>query len=88
MSNAKPIDIPEGYTYIRCDRYSPKEFLEKYKDKETEKVCKEYIAEHKKEYYDTDDEIAIHFLYGNRRVNSLSNTLHSRTTKRYLKDNE
>ena len=75
--------IPEGYKYTRCDQYSPDEFLELYKSKEMKKVCKEYIEEHPKDIYTTDDQIAIHGLVRDRRANSLQLGFGRKTTKRY-----
>ena len=75
-------DIPEGYTYKRCDQYSAKEFLKMFQGKKAKETAQNYLNEHPKEVYDTDDEIAVLDILKSRVVQSLSSTRHSWTTKR------
>ena len=75
-------DIPDGYSYIRCDRYKPEDFTKMYREGYMRDVCEEYVRKHPKEWYDTNDEIAIHTILESRRVNRLLR----HTTKRYQSD--
>ena len=72
-------DIPEGYTYIRCDRYSREEFLRQFGVGHNYKICKEYVDAHPKEFYTTDDEIALKDLRKERSVTGIP----GKTTKKY-----
>lgn len=76
-------DIPEGYTYTRCDQYTAEEFVGMFKSKDVHKIAEEYVQEHPKEIYNTDDEIAIHDILKGRYVTSLMKTRQRNTTKRY-----
>ena len=73
-------NIPEGYTYQRCDQYTKEEFLKMF----TRPGCKnpsdgvlKYVEDHPKKFYNTDDTIEIHHL--SNPVNSLPGG----TTKKY-----
>lgn len=52
---------PEGYSYQRCDRYTAKEFVDMFRARGRKLLQRalEYVMEHPKDVYDTDDEIAI-----------------------------
>lgn len=75
-------DIPAGYTYIRCDTYTPEEFLEKYSAMNQTDICKEYMGDNPKGFYNTDDEIAIHNIHNERSVPGLLHGQNRSTTKR------
>lgn len=74
--------IPEGYTYKRCDIYTPDEFLSMYDKRQQRDICESYIKDHPKEYYNTDDEIAIHQIIESKRIVGLHNARHNYTTKK------
>lgn len=74
-------DIPDGYTYKRCDIYTKEEFLNMYSGKAIRDICEKYIEDNPKENYTTDDEIAIHKILDSRIVNPLEGG--RKTTKRY-----
>lgn len=76
-------NIPEGYTYKRCDQYSVDEFLGMFKSKDMRRIVEEYIRENPKEVYNTDDEIAVHQIHNGRSANSMHDVEHRCTTKRY-----
>lgn len=76
-------DIPEGYTYTRCDQYTAEEFAGMFKSKDVHKIAEDYVKEYPKEMYNTDDEIAIHNILRERDVTSLMKTRQRNTTKRY-----
>jgi len=77
------LDIPEGYTYVRCDQHSGKEFLKMCTKKGHKDVCEEYMKVNPKDIYNTDDEIAVHQLYEERRKVGMYEVRHKRTTKIY-----
>lgn len=58
MAN-RPENVPEGYTFKRCDQYSAEELIECFGTGRMQELAREYISAHPKEVYDTDDEIAI-----------------------------
>ena len=74
--------IPEGYTYTRCDRYTPEEFLEKYGGINLRDICEQYMKDNPKEVYNTDDEIAIHNIHKERAVPGLLHGRNTFTTKK------
>lgn len=76
-------NVPEGYTYKRCDRYTPEEFLAMYKSRDMKRVCREYIQENPKDIYTTDDQIALHERVRDRQANSLQRLYGRKTTKRF-----
>lgn len=76
-------DIPEGYTYMRCDQYTAEEFIKNYSNKAAKEIVREYTQEHPKEFYNTDDEIAVHQMMKERSVVSLKETHGRPYTKRY-----
>lgn len=84
------ISIPEGYTYKRCDQYTPEEFLERYTD-DNGKVSQyylEYVAANPKDVYTAKDVIEIREMAKVRQVGSLMDsggrsTVWGVTTKRY-----
>lgn len=84
----KDLSIPDGYTYKRCDRYSPKEFREFYLNERgyESEDCKEYMEEYQKEFYTNDDKIAIHERAFGRIVGSMFALTGKNTTKRYKYD--
>jgi len=77
------LDIPEGYTYTRCDQYSADEFMAMFKNDSMRRIVWEYIQAHPKDRYNTDDEIAVHQIHDDRTVNSMQDVEHRTTTKRY-----
>lgn len=80
--------IPEGYTYIRCDRYSKERFLNLYRDDDgnVAHCCVEYVAANPKEIYTVDDIIAIYEAARQREVGSMHDITGHNTTKRYAYD--
>lgn len=78
----EPMPIPEGYTFERCDQYTKEEFLKRFKANCAFEVYKEYVEANPKEYYDTDDEIAVHNIIAGRSVPGLIHGLNRFTTKR------
>lgn len=79
------MSIPEGYTYIRCDQYTPEEFRQMYTNQKghVSATAKEYMMMHPKDLYNTDDEIAIRELRRSREVGSMYADTGKHTTKRY-----
>lgn len=77
--------IPEGWTYKRCDIFTPEEFKEMYTndDGEVSRNYQEYIKNNKKEYYTVNDKIAIREMAMQHEVNSMYEISGRRTTKRY-----
>lgn len=75
-------DIPEGYTYTRCDQYSAEEFLEHYTSDRMRELCTEYIRDNPKEVYNTDDEIELHKILAARETPGLLHAMNRCTTKR------
>ena len=80
--------IPEGYTYVRCDQYTPEEFIRMYtNDKgEISEYCLEYMRDNPKDIYNTDDQIAIRMNARERDVGSIIAFTGKNTTKRYHYD--
>jgi len=76
-------DIPEGYTYKRCDQYSKEEFLGMFQSEGMRRIVSEYIKNNPKDTYNTDDEIAVHQIHDGLVVKSLNNVVHRNTTKQY-----
>jgi len=73
-------NIPEGYTYKRCDQYTKEEFLKLYINpgcKNPSKDALKYVTENPKEVYNTDDIIAVH------QLKNPVGSLQGGTTKRY-----
>lgn len=79
------LNIPEGYTYIRCDQYTPEEFKQQYtNDKGHVSLnCIEYMLRNPKNIYNTDDMIAIHNMSLEHEVGSMLHLTGKNTTKRY-----
>ena len=77
-----PKDIPEGYSFERCDIYTPEEFLAGYTSDKMREICEEYMRENPKDQYDTDDQIAIHRIVAERSVPGLLHGQNRYTTKR------
>ena len=79
-----PIDIPEGWKYTRCDKYTAEEFKNRVPHvcSEYSEIIEQYIKDNPKEYYDTDDELAIHDIFQERRVPGLLHGQNRPTTKR------
>lgn len=77
------LDIPEGYTYVRCDQYKAEDFAKMYRKGYMRDACLEYMKEHPKDIYNTDDEIAIHQILEQRRKVGMYEARHRRTTKIY-----
>jgi len=59
--------IPDGYTYQRCDIYTPNEFRARMSGYYEEAVNR-YISENQKPTYNTDDEIAVRHMRDERCV--------------------
>lgn len=76
-------NIPEGYTYTRCDQYTADEFLGMFQSDSMRRIVGDYIQTHPKDRYNTDDEIAVHQIHDGLVANSLHDVTHSNTTKRY-----
>lgn len=74
--------IPEGYTYVRCDLYSPDEFIELFPNALSQSIAIEYVKNNPKEQYNTDDTIAVYNEIDSRRVPGLIHGQHRSTTKR------
>ena len=83
-------EIPAGYTYTRCDRFTSSEFMEMYKDKDgtISEGCLEYMTANPKEYYTVDDRIAIREAAKIHDVGSLCALTGRNTTKRYAYDRD
>ena len=77
--------IPEGYTYIRCDQYSPKQFVQIYTndDGDVDPYCAEYVNQNKKDVYTISDRIAIREMKMANAVGSMLSITGRFTTKRY-----
>ncbi len=76
------MNIPEGWTYTRCDRYTKEEFKARYRQHLRVDIIEKYIEDNPKEYYDTDDEIAVHYILQERSVPGLLHGQNRNTTKR------
>ena len=78
-------DIPEGYSYTRCDQYTPEQFSERFTDNNGKVCldCRQYMTEYNKSIYNTDDEIAVIHMGVERDVNSMYTLTGRNTTKRY-----
>lgn len=76
-------NIPEGYTYTRCDQYSADEFLGMFQSNDMRRIVTEYIKDNPKDIYNTDDEIAVHQIHDGLVVNSMNDVEHRSTSKRY-----
>ncbi len=77
------VDIPEGYTYTRCDQYSADEFMGMFQSESMRKIVEAYIEDNPKDIYNTDDEIAVHQIHDGLVVKSLNDVVHRNTTKQY-----
>ena len=84
------MNIPEGYTYTRCDRYTPEQFADMYRNDrgKVSKKCQEYMANNPKRTYNTDDVIAIHCIGLEREVGSMYELTGKTSTKRYDYDHD
>ena len=76
------MNIPAGWTYTRCDRYTKDEFRARHRQHLRVDIIEKYIEDNPKEYYDTDDEIAIHYILQERTVPGLLHGQNRKTTKR------
>lgn len=76
-------NIPEGYTYRRCDQYSADEFLGMFQSDGMREIVAAYIKDNPKDIYNTDDEITVHHIHDGLVVNSLNDIVHRNTTKQY-----
>lgn len=74
--------IPEGYTYTRCDIYSANEFIELFGNAAAQIDAIEYVRNNPKDFYNTDDEIAVYHIIDARSVPGLLHGQHRNTTKR------
>lgn len=79
------LDIPEGYTYQRCDQYTAEEFIAMYQSKDSKERCIQYVKDNPKPFYNTDDEIEMHKPCRDAVVNGLG---HRKTTKRYKRSQD
>lgn len=77
--------IPDGYTYTRCDQYTPDEFIKRHTDfrGKPRPICIEYMQDHPKKVYTTDDDIALVEILNERSVGSMMRLTGKNTTKRY-----
>ena len=80
--------IPEGWTYRRCDIFTPEEFKEMYADDKgnVSQNCLDYMRDNKKERYTVSDKIAIREMVMQREVGSMHERTGRDTTKRYTID--
>jgi len=84
----EPRPIPEGYTYIRCDHYSPAQFRQHYTDENGNVSihCLEYMEAYPKDIYTISDKIAIREMAKQHQVGSMHDITGHNTTKRYAYD--
>lgn len=84
----EPRPIPEGWTYIRCDHYSPAQFRQHYTDENgnTSIHCLEYMEANPKDIYTNSDKIAIREIAKQHEVGSMHDITGHNTTKRYAYD--
>ena len=81
-----PARIPDGYTYKRCDIYTPDEFRARLSGRWIEADAERYIAENPKPTYNIDDEIAVRHMRDERLVgrrDKMHGCTNGCTTKRY-----
>ena len=80
--------IPEGWTYKRCDIFTPEEFKEMYTNDKgnVSQDCLDYMRDNKKEHYTVSDKIAIREIAMQHEVGSMREITGRRTTKRYKYD--
>lgn len=80
--------IPDGYTYERCDRFTPAEFIEMYTDKDGNicRECIEYMTANPKGHYTFSDQMEIRENAKKYEIGSLISRTGRETTKRYSYD--
>ena len=60
LNQGKPGFVPEGYTYQRCDHFTPAQFIKSFPDDYLlRSYAKTYVSEHRKTTYSIDDQIEV-----------------------------
>lgn len=60
MNQEKPGFVPEGYTYQRCDHFTPAQFIKSFPDSNRLRdYAKAYVSDNQKATYSIDDQIEV-----------------------------
>lgn len=63
-------EIPEGYSYKRCDVYDAERFVALFRNRKIRKLAEEYVQANPKARYDTDDLIAVSHMMDDRYISN------------------